>query len=245
MNRFIAVQPLFYGKPSSPLARSLRGAASVLLMVCCVLVGPAPAAGGINGNFETGNLAGWDVNLLIPLLSNPAAVDVTPVGGSLVGAVNFSSSVGGHYAGSLSQDFFTGAATELTFDIGFSAMAPVAPGDPNVVDAMDVLVQNLDTNTTIVHTLHIENLPGEALDVRTSGLPFHSFAILPGSNTHIRLALLMDFRTLDGVPSSAQLLLDNVTLVPEPSTWVLAMGTALSLGSTSWLRRRRSSRGLF
>ena len=84
------------------------------------------------------------------------------------------------------------APTKLTFDIGFSASAPVTPGEPNVVDTLDVLVQNLDTSTTIVHTLHPENQPGEStgsgLDEHINGLPIHAFANLSGSNTHVQLA---------------------------------------------------------
>ncbi len=246
MSRFIPVDALLHGKRSRPIAQLLREAAAILLTVCPVLMGRAAAAGVINGNFQTGDLTGWDANTLNPPLSTPATVAVTTVGGSLVGDVHFSTSVGGQYAGSLSQDFYTGGETKLTFDFGFSASAPVTPGEPNVVDTLDVLVQDLDTNTTIVHSLHDENTPGYptgvGLAVTTNGLPVHAVATLPGSNTHIRLELLMDFHTLDGVPSSGQLLIDNVALVPEPSTWVLVTSAAVGLGSFVWLRRRRSRR---
>ncbi len=246
MNRIILVEPLLNGKLCCPLARALRPAALVLPIVCVVLVGRAPATGIINGDFQTGDLTGWDANALNPPLSTAATVDAITVGGSLVGDVSFSSSVGDHYAGSLSQDFYTGGATGLTFDIGFAASAPVTPGEPNVVDTLDVLVENLDTNTTIVHTLHLENTPGEptgaGLVGHVAGVPLHAFATLPGADTHIRLELLLDFHTLDGVPSSGQLLVDNVTLVPEPSTWALAMGAALALGSVGWLRRGKLRR---
>jgi hypothetical protein len=245
MNRFIAVEAQVYGKHSWWLSRTLRHAVPVLLIVSFALVGLAPA-GVINGDFQTGDLTGWNANTLNPPLSSPATVDVITVGGSLVGNVQFSSSAGGHYAGSLSQDFDTGGATKLTFDIGCSASAPVTPGEPDVVDTLDVLIQNLDTNTTIVHPLHLQNQLGDptggGLSVQTNGLPIHTVVTLTGSNTHIRVELLMDLHTLDGVSSSGQLLIGNVTLVPEPSTSVLAIGAALALGSMGWLRRGRASR---
>ena len=197
-------------------------------------------AGVINGDFQTGDLTGWDANTLVPPLTTAATIDVTTVNASLVGEAVFSSSVGGHYAGSLSQDFYTGNSTELTFDIGYSASSPVTPGEPDVVDTLDVIVEDLDTNTIIVHTLHAENQPAEptgaGLVGHTNGLAIHAFAMLPVSDMHIRLALLLDFHTLDSVASSGQLLVDNVKLVPEPATWILAMSASLLLGS-SLLRR--------
>src|SRR5262249_46665104 len=112
MNRFIPVEAPSYGKPTCLLARSLRGAVPILLILWLVFVGRAPA-GVINGDFHTGDLTGWDANTLNPSLSAPATVDVITVGSSLVGDVQFSSLVGGHYAGSLSQDFYTAGATKL------------------------------------------------------------------------------------------------------------------------------------
>ena len=231
--RFNRVEALFYDNLPCLLGRSLRAAAPVLLIVSFVLVGRTPA-GVINGDFQTGDLTGWDANSLNPPLSTPATVDVITVGSSLVGDVQFSTSVGGHYAGSLSQDFYTGGATQLTFDIGFSASAPVTSGEPNVVDTLDVLVQNLDTNTTIVHTLNAQNQPdeptGSGLVGHTNGLPIHALAVLSGSNSHVRLALLMNFHTLDGVQSSGQLLVDNVRLLPEPSTGGVSNRRCLGAG---------------
>jgi hypothetical protein len=48
----------------------------------------------------------------------------------------------------------------------------------------------------------------------------------------------MDFHTLDGVPSSGQLLLDNVTLVPEPSSAALAAFGFAGLMALIWRRSR-------
>ena len=97
------------------------------------------AAGITNGDFQTGDLTGWDANTLIAPGSTPVSVGVATVGGSFVGQVNFSSSVGGHYAGSLSQDFYSGGAMVLAFNFGYSADLLTA-GQGIDVDNLDIEV---------------------------------------------------------------------------------------------------------
>ncbi len=244
MHRFIAVVAHGHAFRSRRRSGSFPRGTPILLLCGLLLTATAPA-GVINGKFQSGDLTGWDSNLLIPPLSIPASTDVTTVKGNLAGEVHFATTVAGHYAGSLSQDFYTGNATRLTFDIGFAASSRVAPGEPDVVDTLDVLVLNLDTNTTIVHTLHFENQPGEAtgvgLDGHVNGLGIHAFANLPAPDMHVRLALVLDFHTLAGVSSSGQLLVDNVALVPEPSSTALAICAALLPGCAA-IRRRKSCR---
>ena len=97
------------------------------------------------------------------------------------------------------------------------------------VDTLDIEIFDLDTNTLLYHPLHAQN-DATGLEVQTNGLAASTILPLSGSNTHLRVALLMDLHTVDGLASSAQLSVDNVRLLPEPATIVLgAMGVAMSL----------------
>ena len=161
---------------------------------------PVHAGAITNGDFETGDLTGWDANTLNPPGSTPVSVGVASVDGSFVGQVNFSSTVGGFYAGSLSQDFYSGAATALTFNFGYSADLLTA-GQGIGVDTLDIELFDLDTNTLLYHPLHAQN-DATGLEVQTNGLAASTILPLSGSNTHLRVALLMDLHTVDGLASS-------------------------------------------
>src|SRR5262245_42664377 len=120
------------------MSRFVISTSTLALLSIMSLTGPARAVGIVNGNFETGDLTGWNANTLTPPGSTPVSVGVATVGKSQVGQINFSSSVGGHYAGSLSQDFYTGAATKATYNVGWNIVVPVTPFESTVVDTLDV-----------------------------------------------------------------------------------------------------------
>ena len=58
-----------------------------MLILSFVLMGRAQA-GVINGDFQTGDLTGWDANTLNPPLTTPATVDVITVGSGLSATCN-------------------------------------------------------------------------------------------------------------------------------------------------------------
>jgi hypothetical protein len=206
------------------------------LVLVCWLTDRAHAVGIVNGDFETGDLTGWNANTLNPPGSTPVSVGATVLGTGFIGQVNFSSTVGGFYAGSLSQDFYSGGATELTFNFGFGA-ALQTPGETNVVDTLDIELFDIDNDTILYHPLHAAN-DSTGLEGHTNSLSISAQLPLSGSNTHLRLAMLMDLHTLDSTPSSAQLNIDNVRLLPEPTSWVLAACGAATLAAARRFRIR-------
>lgn len=206
----------------SPMA----GSALALLLAFAATLAEAHV-GIVNGNFDTGDLTGWTADSLVTPPSVPIGVTVDLVNGSLAADMNFSGTSAGNFAGSLLQDFTVATAGTLSFQFGINLSSTVANGQSPGLQTLDVLLANLTNNSTSPFA-QAESPALGPYSINFANITGHR-ALSPGN---YELRFLMNLTTVDGAQTMGRITVDNVTLTPEPASWLLAL-----LGAAAMLAR--------
>jgi hypothetical protein len=214
----------------------------VLVLLVALAAMPSPhhaRAGIVNGDFQTGDLTGWVANSLVGPSDIAIPVGVTVVNGSPAGTLSYSGTAGGQFVGSLLQDFSITTTSKLQFDITFVLSSTVAQGQsPGLqsaeVDVIDLLDDSIVSRIqaqgpeTGPYTFGVGNLTRNPY-LRTSSFP------MPPANYELRL--LLNLTNPAGPLTQGLLTIDNVVLLPEPSTFALAALGFAALVAWRWRRR--------
>ncbi len=193
-----------------------------LLTVALVLGVVSPAQAGLipNGDFETGDFTGWDVQ------TNYASVEYIDGSYRAVFALDVASGPGGPSAELLTatppQNW--GPGTLLQFDMSYS----YASNDPGAVLLISVLTA--EANEALLNLTQVDSTPLSGTSPTTTytlpwslgGIDVFATAFAPGTGS-----------------ASLTVILDNFRIIPEPSTWVLAATALVGVPCFAARRRRR------
>lgn len=209
-----------------------------LLAVACVACTATPVRAGIvNGNFETGDFTGWDVNSSVLPPATPMSAAVTTFNGSQMAQFEYAGNQAALVEGSISQDFTALEGQFLHYRLFMRMESDAAVGQPSGQQQFTGRLTNLDTLSELPFVTYTTPGTGPFLAILNFGTANINTPLSAG-NYRLRFATRLENPT--GPNTQFLMRLDNVRLVPEPSTWLMSLVGFVVFAGYAW-RRSRSS----
>lgn len=208
-----------------------------MMAAACVACAALPAEAGIvNGNFETGDFTGWDVNDSVVSPAVPIAASVTSFNGSYVGQLEYAGNQEGLFEGSISQDFTALEGQFLYYRLFMRMGSDAAEGQPSGQQQFTGRLTNLDTLSELPFVTYTTPGTGPFLAILNFGTANINTPLSAG-NYRLRFATRLN--NTAGPNTQFLMRLDNVRLVPEPATWLIAVVGSVATAGYTWRRSRR------
>ncbi|MGE0406963.1 MAG: PEP-CTERM sorting domain-containing protein [Candidatus Korobacteraceae bacterium] len=192
----------------------------------------------VNGDFETGDFTGWDINDSVVPTAIPISAAVSTFNGSQVAQMQYAGDQAGILAGAISQDFVASAGQLLKFQMYMRLESDAATGQPSGNHIFRGSLTNLDTNSTLPFVTYTTPGTGPFMTI----FNFGTYGInTPLSTGNYRLRFSTELNNVAGINTQYLFRLDNVRLVPEPATWITGLVGALALTCVAWRRSRQAT----